>query len=567
MKPRKKIYLYIIAAVFLIYIALLTILYFSESSSDHAIIRTFGDAIWYSLVTLTTVGYGDLIPVTPLGHVVGIIFLILSAGIMVTLLGAAVSFLTSEGLPFLLLQFQRHKNWYYFADYGVESNTLAANICKEDTDAVIIFGEKRSGQSESPNYPCLFLSASPDRIVAQKKNVGTKCKVFLMKENDIGMNSRAVNLHELPVEVYARTTNGQDKLSGNIHFFHSYECCARQYWRSKPLCRHEKTIVLIGFGNYGYSILERAILTNIIATDQHVAYHILSGQSYLSEGTAELQRREQAALGEETPDLRSDSVDEFLTLHYRLGELFSINEESDTRDSLIFHTGFWGENREILERADRIIICEDDEQNGWSIFWRLNKYYRIHGRIDLRSSRRAPGVSYFGTNEEIYTSWQIIRTELNRAAITINEIFRRAVSYPTLSWEELDDFHRQSKIVAADHLLMKVRILLGDETITELTDSSMEKAYARFRQNVVSEEAREEYRKLDHMRWLRFYTFYNWSYGPVRDDAKRQHPMLCRYEELTPEQRKERDAAWELLGSMVQMDEERSQGNLQIDKS
>ncbi len=37
----------------------------------------------------------------------------------------------------------------------------------------------------------------------------------------------------------------------------------------------------------------------------------------------------------------------------------------------------------------------------------------------------------------------------------------------------------------------------------------------------------------------------------VRDDGARQHPMLCSYTELTPEQRKERDAAWELLGSMA----------------
>ena len=49
------------------------------------------------------------------------------------------------------------------------------------------------------------------------------------------------------------------------------------------------------------------------------------------------------------------------------------------------------------------------------------------------------------------------------------------------------------------------------------------------------------------MRWLRFYIFYNWRYGPFRDDMARQHPMLCRYEELTPEQRQERDAAWELM--------------------
>lgn len=522
MKAKKNFYLYLVAMIAVVYIGLLAILYFSESASGDAVIRTFGDAFWYSLVTLSTVGYGDLVPVTPMGHMVGMIFLLLSAGIMVTLLGAVVSFITSEGLPFFLLGLQRHKNWYYFADCKVESSTLAANIYKEDPDALIIYGEKKSGQSEIPDYPCIYLTASLHRIVAKKKNTGTKCKVFLMKENDIGVNSRAVNLHELPVDVYARTTNGQDQLSGNINFFHSYECCARQYWRSKPLCLHETAIVLIGFGNYGSSILERAILTNIVSTEQHVAYHIFG------------------------------NADIFLAVHSHLGEVFSLNKESDVRDSLIFHKETWAENPSILEQADRIIICEDDEQEGWSIFWTLNKYYRTTGRIDLRSSRKAPGVSYFGTNEDIYTSQQIIRTGLNKAAIMINELFRRSVSYPTLDWNELDDLHRQSKIVAADHLLMKTRILLDDEGITELTASAVKEAYDRYCRATRQESEKEMYRKLDHMRWLRFYIFYNWHYGPFRDDEARQHPMLCPYEDLTAEQRRERDAAWELMGSIYE---------------
>lgn len=520
MKVRKKVYLNSIMVIVLVYIALLTILYFAESSGNGATIRTFGDAFWYSLVTLTTVGYGDLTPVTPLGHAVGMIFLLLSAGIMVTMFGAVISFAASEGLPFLMLGLQRHKNWYYFMDCGVESSALAANICQEDPNALIIFGEKRSSQSEIPDYPCIYVTASPDKIVAKKKNTGTKCKVFLMKENDIGANRRAVNLHDLPIEVYARTSNGHHKLSGNINFFHSYECCARQYWRSKPLCSHENSIVLIGFGNYGQSILERAILTNIISIEQHVTYHIFG------------------------------DVGEFLAVHYCLGEVFSLNEESGIRDSLIFHDETWLENRPILEQADRIIICEDDESTGWSIFWKLNKYYRIPGRIDLRSSWNAPGISCFGANEDIYTSQQIIRTDLNKAAVMINELFRRSVSYPTLTWNELDDFHRQSKIAAADHLLMKTRILLNDETITELTASAVKKAYDTYCKTGYLKAAREKYRELDHIRWLRFYIFYNWSYGPVRDDEAKQHPMLCQYEELTSEQRKERDAAWELMGNI-----------------
>ena len=130
----------------------------------------------------------------------------------------------------------------------------------------------------------------------------------------------------------------------------------------------------------------------------------------------------------------------------------------------------------------------------------------------------------------------------------INDIFRKSVSYPTRTWEELDDLHRQSKIVAADHLLTKTRILLGDESITKLTASAVRKAYDRYSKTKEQETAREMYRKLDHMRGRRFYTYYNWSYGPIRDDIARQHPMLRPYEELTSEQKQERDAAWELMG-------------------
>ena len=341
-----------------------------------------------------------------------------------------------------------------------------------------------------------------------------------MKENDIGFNWRAVNLYELPVEVYARTTNGQDKLSDNIHFFNSYECCARQYWRSKPLCSYENTIVLIGFGNYGQRILERAILTNIISVDQHVAYHIFG------------------------------EAKEFLNVHNCLDNLFSLNKESGEKDSLIFHREAWEKHHSLLERADRIIICEDDEQKGWSIFWTLRKYYLLYGRIDLRNSWKAPGISCFGTNEDIYTTQQIIRTDLNKAAIMMNEIFRRSVSYSALSWERLDDLHRQSKIVAADHLLMKTRILLKDETITKLTVSAVKEAYNQYCESKSSEEARKMYRKLEHMRSYRFYAFYNWNYGLIRDDTERQHPMLRPFEELTEEQQQERDAAWELMGRL-----------------
>lgn len=59
------------AAVVLIYIASLAVLD-AERRAPEASITTFGDALWWSCVTVTTTGYGDFVPVTAAGRWVGV---------------------------------------------------------------------------------------------------------------------------------------------------------------------------------------------------------------------------------------------------------------------------------------------------------------------------------------------------------------------------------------------------------------------------------------------------------------------------------------------------------------
>ena len=54
--------------------------------------------VWYSVVTITTVGYGDVSPTSNVGKVVGIIFLILNFGVITVLSGTVASVLVAARL-------------------------------------------------------------------------------------------------------------------------------------------------------------------------------------------------------------------------------------------------------------------------------------------------------------------------------------------------------------------------------------------------------------------------------------------------------------------------------------
>lgn len=82
----------------LVYLLLLLGLTTAEGAAGGSI-RTLGDALWYSLVTMSTVGYGDLAPITPAGRLIGALFVLLSLGVLAFLLGMALTLLTGRGLP------------------------------------------------------------------------------------------------------------------------------------------------------------------------------------------------------------------------------------------------------------------------------------------------------------------------------------------------------------------------------------------------------------------------------------------------------------------------------------
>jgi voltage-gated potassium channel len=71
--------------------------YLAEHEHQGANITKVGDALWWAVVTITTVGYGDYYPVTTVGRMIAVFIMFSGIGILLLLIGRFQRSLQREG--------------------------------------------------------------------------------------------------------------------------------------------------------------------------------------------------------------------------------------------------------------------------------------------------------------------------------------------------------------------------------------------------------------------------------------------------------------------------------------
>jgi voltage-gated potassium channel len=89
-RSQYAVFITLFSTILVLTVASVLVLQF-ESQSPDANITTGGDSLWYSIVTITTVGYGDFYPVTRLGRITAMFIMIAGVGII----GALASIMAS----------------------------------------------------------------------------------------------------------------------------------------------------------------------------------------------------------------------------------------------------------------------------------------------------------------------------------------------------------------------------------------------------------------------------------------------------------------------------------------
>jgi voltage-gated potassium channel len=93
-KSYKKLVYYLLAFLGIFLFLVFNLLEF-ELLSEEGKIDNLSDAIWYSIVTLTTVGYGDMVPTSAGGRAIGYILILLSLGVYGLLIGQISSIMAN----------------------------------------------------------------------------------------------------------------------------------------------------------------------------------------------------------------------------------------------------------------------------------------------------------------------------------------------------------------------------------------------------------------------------------------------------------------------------------------
>ena len=239
----KKRRLFLVLGALAAYFLLLCLLIAAETSAPEdagASITSLGQALWYSLVTMTTVGYGDAYPVTFFGRIIGVLFLLLSAGALTAFISLGVGWVTGSGLPKLRIRRAGKRPIYIFLHADSAAMALADNILAETPDALCLFGE--AGAISPADRNRIGVDMSPDRLLSLlPKGASRPTMVFTGSDAEEQLTRMGIPEN---ADVICQTTRVPENLRPDVKFFDRSELCASMYWQRFPLEKKEKRKLL-----------------------------------------------------------------------------------------------------------------------------------------------------------------------------------------------------------------------------------------------------------------------------------------------------------------------------------
>ena len=137
--------------IFLVLTVIMLVIFISEQETNSKI-NTLFDAFWYTLVTITTVGYGDITPESVLGRVAAMVLLIAGVAIFGALSGKFASFLfdRQQKRDKGLLNMAKMKNHFLICGWKPNFERILSGILEANPEVtnekVVILNNAEQGE-------------------------------------------------------------------------------------------------------------------------------------------------------------------------------------------------------------------------------------------------------------------------------------------------------------------------------------------------------------------------------------------------------------------------------------
>ncbi len=196
---REKLSKYIIWILLIIYLVIIKFLVQVESADQSANIQDYWDGLWYTVITLTTVGYGDFYPVTDIGKILGLVVVLSSLGLLGYLIGNLTNnisnYMEKKKAGYYGTSFSNHFVIFGWDKFG---HNVIDQIVKSGRQVAIVTDDKDDVTLIKDLYPVenvfVFFSDFNNFEAFSKVNLSKSASVFINFTEDTETLVYALNL-------------------------------------------------------------------------------------------------------------------------------------------------------------------------------------------------------------------------------------------------------------------------------------------------------------------------------------------------------------------------------------
>jgi voltage-gated potassium channel len=172
-----------------IYILLIAELIHLESASPRSNIHHFEEAVWYSIITVATVGYGDFYPVTTGGRAIGLIFVAMSFTLYGLIIGQITTFMATikenQRLGYTGTDFKNHTVVIGWNQFGKDVVDQLVGVGKKVGIVTNIYNDiDLLRESYSPKLVYILYSDLNNFDLLSKVNLEDASNVFINLTDD-----------------------------------------------------------------------------------------------------------------------------------------------------------------------------------------------------------------------------------------------------------------------------------------------------------------------------------------------------------------------------------------------